>query len=341
MWPTFEIYLSIMSGLWLPSTSGLMHSARLHRLLLPGAGCQADAFFMELLPFLDPPCQPAIARLRREVMNLAQHSRIADSCCDGAFLRLPSPGYRQQFCHLLIGFTLAGYDRWMNMIVTSAQGEHCRLYFRRRMMEKLESLIELNIWPVESPYREPQIVYLVKTVLCILYTRLEVDGCQSLPGFCARERLQWLLSESGLEEVACSRLMSLYNRLTGQSAPSPLIMPEPAEGSVFKTTADNDLRQPAITEAELAIMLSELKSNFEEMKRGLESAFNGIVPAAGKKLYEPNQMLDAREVQEMLGVSKATMNRYRKKGLLPYTQVVGKYRYDEEDVKNVIRNKRI
>jgi len=345
MWPTFEIYSSIINGSWLLWQESHTQNARLHRLLnnlKPVAGCQPDAFFRELLPLLHPSCQPAMAKLRREVMNLALHSGHTASCCDDAFLRLPAAGYRQQFFHLLTGISLGGYDQWMNRIATSAQDGQCRLYFRRRMMEKLESFIELKGEPGESPHSEPQLVYLVKTALCILYTRLAGDDNHAPPESCARERLQQQLIESGLPDATCSRLMSLYDKLTAQPVAAPATIAAPASTVIPPMTADATLRQlPSVTEAELAILMTDWKSNVDVVKQGLETTLKGEVPSAAKDRQVTGLLLEPRQVQKMLGISKATMSRYRKKGLLPYTLQCGKYRYAEADVKKLLQIARI
>jgi predicted DNA-binding transcriptional regulator AlpA len=341
MWPTFEIYSSIINGSWLLWQESHTQNARLHRMLNtlhPVSGCQPDAFFRELLPLLHPPCQPAMARLRREVMNLALHSGNAASCCDVAFLQLPAAGYRQQFFHLLTGFSLGGYDQWMNRIATSAQDGQCRLYFRRRMMEKLESFIEITGWPGESPLIEPQMVYLVKTALCILYTRLAGDDSHAPPGFCGRERLQQQLSESGLPDATCSRLMSLCDKLTAQPVAAPATIAAPVSASIPPTTVDDTLRQlSSINEAELATLKAGWNSDVDVVKQSIENTLKGEVPAAAMERQVTVRLLKPLEVQKMLGISKATMSRYRKKGLLPYTLKCGKYRYAEADVKNLIR----
>jgi predicted DNA-binding transcriptional regulator AlpA len=345
MWPTFEIYNNIINGsgwLW---PEGYTNTVRLNRLLnaiQPVAECRPDVFFSELLPLLDSPSSPALAKLRCEVMNLVLHSGSAGSCCDGAFLQLPATGYRQQFCHLLTGFTLGGYDQWMNRIAASAQDGQCRLYFRRRMMEKLESFIEIRAWPGESPQSKTQMVYLSQAAICILYTKLAGDDSLAATGFCARNRLQQQLCESGLADATCSSLMSIYDKLTAQALPAPANITAPVNAAIPPTTADAAFLQlPAVTEAELKNLLTDWKSGVDAVKQGLGTTLKDGEPSALKERQVSNRLLDPHEVQEMLGISKATMCRYRKKGLLPYTLVCGKYWYAEADVKKFIRITRI
>jgi hypothetical protein len=338
MWPTFELYNSIMNGSWMLWMERYTHTIRLQRLLNavhPMEGCLPDVFFRELHLLLDYSGYPAMARLRSEVMNLALHSPPAGSSCPVSFFQLPSAGYRQYFIHLLTGFSLGGYEQWMKRIEASAHNEHCRMYFRRRMMEKLESFIDLRIWQGESPSCELQMVCLVKTALCILYSRLAGNGSHLARGFCAGERLQQQLSNSGLEEVDCTRLMSLFNSLTArpEAVPVPAILAVSADAAMPSLAEDSNVRQmTAVTEAELATLLTDLKLNFDELKQEIETTLKGAALSAGKEVLETNQLLDYHKAQEMLGVSKATMNRYRKKGLLPYTQIGGKIMYTKEDV---------
>jgi hypothetical protein len=342
MWPTFELYNSMMNGSWLLWMERHPQTVRLQRLLNtvhPVAGCQPELFFREFLLLLDSSCHPAMQRLRCEVIHMALHSHTAGGICDGSFLQLPAYGYRQQFLHLLTGFTLRGYDQWMKRIADSAQGDHCRMYFRRRMMEKLESFIEIRTGHVEPSHREPQMVYLVKTALCVLYTWLTGGGIHAAPGFCPRERLQQQLCESGLPEATCTRLMLLYDKLTLLPEPLSAVPAAPQFAAIPPVMADSSLQPPpVVTEAELAKLLAELKTGFDAVKQGLETTLKGGMPPAGNTGQETDIWLDPREVREMLGVSKASMNRYRRNGQLPYSCIGGKFMYREADVNKLRKN---
>src|SRR5690606_22330034 len=161
--------------------------------------------------------------------------------------------------------------------------------------------------------------FLAKTALCILYTWLTGGGIHAAPGFCARERLQQQLFESGLPGLTCTRLMLLYDKHTLQPQPAPVVLATPATASVPPVTAGSGLQPPSdVTEAELASLITELKTGFDAVKQGLESTLKGGVPPSGNTGQEADVWLDPRKVREMLGVSKSAMNRYRRNGSLPY-----------------------
>ena len=93
-----------------------------------------------------------------------------------------------------------------------------------------------------------------------------------------------------------------------------------------------------MTEAELAGLLAEMKTDFNAVKQQLETTLKGGVPPAAKGVTEEDIWLDPRTVREMLGISKSAMNRYRRNGSLPYTCICGKFKYKEADVVKLKKN---
>ncbi len=44
------------------------------------------------------------------------------------------------------------------------------------------------------------------------------------------------------------------------------------------------------------------------------------------------RIVDAKELQEILGISEASLIRYKKKGIIPFLKIGGSYRYNVDRV---------
>jgi hypothetical protein len=75
------------------------------------------------------------------------------------------------------------------------------------------------------------------------------------------------------------------------------------------------------------------KKTFEEMKERFEK-FSEHVKGLCARYRPPERMnwMDSADVCEKLGVSKRTVQTYRDRGLLPYSQINHKIYYRTEDV---------
>lgn len=79
---------------------------------------------------------------------------------------------------------------------------------------------------------------------------------------------------------------------------------------------------------------------FEQMMQRLADLLKEV-----KKLYQDGkantEWLDNQDVCELLNISKRTLQSYRDRGILPYSQIGYKCYYKQSDIENLIEKSRI
>ena len=74
------------------------------------------------------------------------------------------------------------------------------------------------------------------------------------------------------------------------------------------------------------------------------SAINGVskrikeVAQTHKPLFGGEHFLTGKEVCELLYISPLTLQDYRDKGIIPYTQFAGKILYKESEIERILKN---
>ena len=74
------------------------------------------------------------------------------------------------------------------------------------------------------------------------------------------------------------------------------------------------------------------------------SATNGVskrikeVAQTHKPLFGGEHFLTGKEVCELLYISSRTLQDYRDKGIIPYTQFAGKILYKESEIERILKN---
>jgi hypothetical protein len=340
MWPSFEIYLSMMTDSWMPWLEENRRTDRFSILLhaaWPVLHGPPDAFFRTLMPLLRPSSFPLSPRFCAEVKALSESGGARPNAVTGAFLSLPAAGHREKFYHLLTGFSLAGYEHWINSIAGARTGNECRLHFMRQLACRLSTLIGLPVFHGGACLREMELLYHVKAALCILYTRLFMNTpgyCPAVfPCFSAKEKLLDLLGGSGLEDATCSSIMALYDHLAPQQG-----LPTRAKSfsQAVPLPAATMPSGPAPENFSIGQLLDELNTELKEVKQGLEILSRAETTLHTKVQQEQALLIDSGTALRMLGISKSSLQRHRDSGLLPFSKIGGKIIYSDADVKKVI-----
>ena len=89
--------------------------------------------------------------------------------------------------------------------------------------------------------------------------------------------------------------------------------------------------------------IKELNMEADDMQ-GVLSAFEGVnrrikeVAQTHKPLFGGEHFLTSKEVCERLYISPRTLQDYRDKGIIPYTQFAGKILYKESEIERILKN---
>ncbi len=339
MGPNFEIYVSLLTGSWMPWLDRNRGNAEFDHLLealWPHTGGTTGEFFSSLALLLVGSPWPQPKKFMDEVEHLAGFGSDAGQALVAEFLRLPASGTGEQFYNVLTGFSLAGYDSWIGKLVQPGQDTHLRVYFRERLLHILFNLIHQPVAVPEAFPGELEVAFRVKAALCILCHRLQ--GRQALRWhymprvFRVRELLHDKLSKSQLSEASRLQIMHLFDALTGEKPPLQLTSAAPLQNiPAVPSPEDNDPEM-----AKLTHLVKESSSEIQQLKQVLEWFLaNGNAPAS-KTAPKDNHRLDSSKVLRMLSVSKTSLQRYRDEGSLPFAKVGKKYTYLEADVLKLI-----
>lgn len=83
----------------------------------------------------------------------------------------------------------------------------------------------------------------------------------------------------------------------------------------------------------------------DDLQRVLDDTLDETIPRLLKELKPPQEppkeWLSNREAMEFLDLSKATLQRYRSDGTLPYSKIGGNVYYAREDLLRVLREHRV
>ncbi|WCG02261.1 helix-turn-helix domain-containing protein [Porphyromonas gingivalis] len=77
--------------------------------------------------------------------------------------------------------------------------------------------------------------------------------------------------------------------------------------------------------------MKELISGIKEMTKRLKEIAETHRPLFGGEIY-----LTGREISEHLFISPRTLQDYRDKGIIPYTQIAGKILYKVSELQNIL-----
>lgn len=302
----------------------------------PVAGYSAADFFRAFSPLLKTARSPVSAKFREEVESLSQDCPAYESSLSGLFLNLTATGYREQFYNALVGFALEGYAGRTEQFLKAECGEEVLTYYQTRLLDNLYNLIHIPALPVDADPREAVLIFRVKAALNILYYRFLQRRKHLYKGihwaYHPEKGLQVLLAAHGLGERESNELMDVLKKgmKSDENAPGP--PPDIEPPAVPKSTAP-DARMPETHDLkELALQWS---ADVQQVKQGLAALVTGEHAPAPQQ--ETAQMLDSATVCKMLHISKSTLQRYRNRQLLSFTQIGGKYLYTAAAVQQLIQ----
>ena len=338
MGPNFEIYVSLLTGSWMPwldRNRGKAEFDHLLEALWPHTGVQRENFSVRW-PFFW-----WVRRGRSQRNSWMRWSILPDSGL------MQDRRWLLNFCACLhpapansftmyLQVSVCGYDSWIGKLVQPGQDTHLRVYFRERLLHILFNLIHQPVAVPEAFPGELEVAFRAKAALCILCHRLQ--GRQALRWhymprvFRVRELLHDKLSKSQLSEASRLQIMHLFDALTGEKPPLQLTSAAPLQNiPAVPSPEDNDPEM-----AKLTHLVKESSSEIQQLKQVLEWFLaNGNAPAS-KTAPKDNHRLDSSKVLRMLSVTKTSLQRYRDEGSLPFAKVGKKYTYLEADVLKLI-----
>ena len=341
MFPSFEIFLSILTDAWMPWLKENRNTDRFEELLSalgPVSECTFADFFRSFAPLVKASRSSVSSKFLEEVDLLSKDCPSHEKGLACKFMELPAADYREQFYNLLIGFSLEGYECRTEQFLKEEQGEEILAFYQTRLLDNIYQLIHVPLWAKNASLQEQALILRVKTALNILFLRFSERRKKQYKGihwfYKPKEGLLSQLKASGLEENERVQILNLFENITkgNENAPAPPpvhISPVIPEPNLTDNTEQED--------EQLKKMAQEWSTDVQALKQSLEWIKNEGNNRAVKDRQEQEKLLGSAEVCKLLNISKSSLQRYRDNGSLPFTKIGGKYLYIPADVKRLIQ----
>jgi hypothetical protein len=338
MLPSFEIYLSILSDSWMPWLPDNRREEKFESLLFalqPASEIRFQRFFRHLIPALRNTSSTVSTGFINEIKVLA---KLKDSgkhlSFAPVFMQLSARQPRELFYHALASFALDGYRQWLEAVLPEKEGE-ISAYIMTRTIDRLHSVLQLPAMKELAEQRELRLLYLVKVALACLFTHLMNRNGRLYRGlasaFRAPEAVKAEINRSRLPEPEKNELLHLLDQLLTANSNQPVI---PVTEKKPSTGIENEGNKRA-PKSEETYELRQLVKEWQTDVADIKDVFGQL---AAKPEEKEKKTLDSATVMKMLNISKSTLHRYRKKGIITCSKLGGKYLYPEPEILKLIKN---
>ena len=252
------------------------------------------------------------------------------------FATRPVQNYREHFYNAITGMCLGAYHDWLDCFLRQCEGPETKAFYLEKLFSDLHSILLIPLPEKIENREEENIVIHAKLALAILFQimlkkhRLSDNGM--LLYFDTRGWLKEILEQLQFGSQT-DELLPVFDSFTGNG--NPKVRENETDGMINRVDmADKE----AATGDNYSIpeMLIDFQQDLSELKQGFEKILvNKQFP--GKKQEHDEKWLTGKEVCDMIRISKSTLQRWRKSKEIKFFKLAGKYRYEENDMRQLMR----
>lgn len=255
---------------------------------------------------------------------------IANSIC-----RLPADSARECFYNRLTGCSLSALAYIIHAILEYAHGKDISVYYHGHLKNHIHSLLCLPLPAVsrKSP-GDLMILLKVKLSLAVLLDMLQEAGEGVQASFSSNPGgirfFKGLIRQENIGRLARKSLLDLLEERETEKAP----------GKFYPSDTLSDRMQEGFSmpgkegqETKLLEMLREMQEDL----RATKAAFGKLQPVKEPEKNAEGRMIGSGEVMRLMGISAATLKRYRDNGKIQYKRFGGKFLYAEEYIKRLLK----
>lgn len=339
MLPSFEMYLNILTGFWMPwLKENRKHDKFESFIRFTGSAFHGrhPVFFPAVIESFKKlnfgPSEKLISEL--ELLSTAGESSFGNRLSE-AFVSLPVQNYRGHFYNVLTGQSLGAYYNITEQFLRKCEGPETKDYYAEKMISGLHALMHIPL-PVKIVDEEDKRIWFQ----VLLATGILFQLLLKKPGHDAGV-LFYFDTRGWLEEKAQQmhfnqypgQLISLFDRFLVSDEQTKQVQVISTEKSEINILKNDDAFSENVN---LPDLLIGLQQEFNEMKQGLE-----IIVQDKQFQKKPEEQTDkwmkSKEVCEMMQISKSTLQRIRNSGKIKYSIVGNTFRYKQNDILQIMK----
>lgn len=339
MLPSFEIYLNILTGSWMPWLKENRIQDKFEsftRFAGTAFNGKPPVFFPALVESVKKLNFGTSEKLISELEHLATAAESSfGNRLSEAFISLPVQNYRAHFYKVLTGQTLGAYYSLSEQFLKKSEGPEIKSYYAEKMISSLHALMHIPLPVKITDDEDKRICFQVLLAIGILFHLLIKKQGTAAGMFFYFDTRGWL--DEKIKQMNFSQYPDYLNSLfdlfpVGDQQKKQVKVISPAESELNNLKNDNVI----VSNSDLLELYVGISQEFNGLKQNLELIIQNN-QFQKKPEEQTMQWIKSKEVCEMMGISSSTLQRIRNSSKIKYSKAGSTFRYNKNDILQIMQ----